>query len=121
MDAEEFRKQASGDLALSAFLQEVAQEVSETMEKPEQYYIPGTETLVSVAAYGLFRLVKDFFDHRRAINEVEIAQLQGKLIAALIADGFPPTQAKATAIALLKGVAKRTQDDPALKKALSLL
>ena len=52
---------------------------------------------------------------------MEILRQQEMVIAALIADGFPPPRARAVAAALLDRIAKRGMDDPALKTALSLL
>jgi hypothetical protein len=51
---------------------------------------------------------------------VDIAKQQAQVIADLIDAGFPPKGARATAVALLKGIAKRTVDDPVLKKALAM-
>jgi hypothetical protein len=124
MDAMQFEQQAKADSQLRDFLTEVAEEVAEqvAVEAPERFVtVTGADMLFSVAAYALFRWAKDFFDNRRARNETAVAQQQQELIAALIVDGFPPKEAQAAAIALLNGIAKRTQDDPALKKAQALL
>jgi len=109
---------------LSAFLREVAEETAQqvSLEEPQSYItVTGVDLLFTVSAYALFRWAKDAFDHRRALNEAEIARQQEQLIAALIQDGFPPDKAQAVVTTLLKNIAVRTQDDPAIKKALSLL
>ena len=78
------------------------------------------DLLLGLVAYALYRLAKDYLDHRRALHEVDIAEQQAQVIADLFDAGFPPKDARATAVALLKGIAKRTGDDPVLKKALAM-
>jgi hypothetical protein len=123
MDALEFQQQAATDPALLAFLHEVADEVSREsdLEGPASYPITGVDLLFAVAAYAAFRFLKDYFDQRRGKMEAQLLEHQEKVIAALVADGFPPKEARATVVALLKGIAKRTDDDPAFKAARAIL
>jgi hypothetical protein len=124
MDALQFQHHARGDEPLRTFLQEIADEVAPQVaaEQPDRYLtVTGADLLFSLAAYALYRFLKDYFDHRRARHEAELLQQQQQVVAALIQDGFPPKEAQATVVALLKGIAKRTEDDPALKTALGLL
>lgn len=119
MDAIEFDQHARQDLELRAFLREVAEDVAQqiSVEEPQRFAVTGVDILLGLAAYALYRWAKDYFDHRRALQELDIAKQQSQLIEGLIEDGFPPKDAQATAMALLKGIAKRTADDPALKTA----
>ena len=123
MDAAEFTQQAKDDPQLNAFLTEVAEESGEqiSIEEPTRYTVTGVDILIAVAAYALYRLLKDYFDNRRALNEAEILKKQEEVIAALIEAGFYPKDAQSVTIALLENIAKRSNDDPVLKKAVGLL
>jgi hypothetical protein len=123
MDSLQFEQQAREDPHISAFLREVAEDAAQhiAVEEPQRFItITGVDLLLGLVAYALYRLVKDYLDHRRALHEVDIAEQQAQVIADLIDAGFPPKDARATAVALLKGIAKRTGDDPVLKKALAM-
>ena len=80
-----------------------------------------SEILIGIAAYALYRFLKDYFDQKRALNEVEVLKKQEEVISALIDDGFPPEDAQAVTTAMLHNIAKRSADDPVLKKATGLL
>lgn len=122
MDAVQFQQRAREDAALRGFLEEVAAGAGEGAEDEEpRRYVTGGEVLFGIAAYALFRWLKDGFDHRRALREAEVLRQQGEVLAALIRDGLPPKQAQAAVVALLKGIARRADDDPALKAARALL
>src|SRR5207244_12561223 len=90
------------------------------VEEPQRFGL-GSEMLFGAIAYALYRWLKDFFDHQRSLREAELLLQQGEVIAALVREGFPPQQAQAVVVSLLKGIAKRSADDPALKTALKLL
>ena len=123
MDAVQFQQQAREDEALRRVLREVAEDASEAsaLEEEPQRYVTGADVLFGVVAYALYRWLKDVFDHQRALREVEVLRRQEQVIADLIREGFPPKQAQAAVVALLKAIAKRTDDDPALKTARRLL
>ena len=123
MDVAEFTQQAREDPQLNAFLTEVAEEAGEhiSIEEPTSYTVTGVDLLIAVAAYALYRYLKDYFDKRRALNEVEVLKKQEEVIAALIEEGFYPKDAQAVTIALLENIAKRSSDNPAFKKAVGLL
>jgi hypothetical protein len=122
MDATAFEQHARQDPQLEAFLREVAEDVAQqiSIEEPQRFAVTGVDILLGLAAYALYRWAKDYFDHRRALHEIDVAKQQVQLIEGLIADGFPLKDAQATAAALLKGIAKRTGDDPALQTARTL-
>jgi hypothetical protein len=122
MDALQFQQQAAQDPALNAFLKGVADEVSQDSDlKEPPVMTTGVDLFFAIAAYAAFRFLKDYFDHRRGQREAQLLERQEEVIAALIADGFPPREARATVVALLKGIAKRTDDDPVFKAATALL
>ena len=123
MDAAQFMQQSKEDPQLNSLLSEVAQEAGQQveMEEPQSYTLGGMEILIAVAAYALFRFLKDYFDHRRGLNEVDIALQQEKIVAALIQDGFKPKEAAVVTGALLNRIAKRGQDDPAFQTAVGLM
>jgi len=122
MEAEEFMQQAEQDAALSAFLRSVAQQAGQEIqaEQPGQYFT-GAEALLGLAAYAFYRWLKEYFDQRRALNEVEVARQQAGLIHELIQDGFKTADAQAVAAALLQRLAARGQGDPLLDFAAKLL
>ena len=123
MDGLQFEQQAREDPHLSAFLREVAEDAAQhiAVEEPQRFVtVTGVDLLLGLVAYALYRLAKDYLDHHRALHEVDIAKQQAQVITDLIDAGFPPKDAQATAVALLKGIAKRTGDDPVLKKALAM-
>ena len=70
---------------------------------------------------SIYRWLKDYFDHRRALHEAEVLGQQQQVIAALIRDGFQPKEAQAVTAALLRRIAQRTADDPLLKAAAGLI
>ena len=124
MDSLQFEQQARQDPHISAFLREVAEDAAQdiSVEEPQRFVtVTGVDLLLDLVAYALYRLAKDYLDNRRALHEVDIAKQQAQVIADLIDAGFPPKDAQAAASALLKGVAKRTGDDPVLKKALAMV
>jgi hypothetical protein len=116
---ETFEHQATTDPQLQAFLHEVAEHVAHeiAVDEPQRSAVTGVDILLGLVAYALYRWAKDYFDHRRALRELDIATQQAQLIEDLIKAGFPRKDAQAAAIALLKGVATRTADDPALATA----
>jgi fucose permease len=124
MDFKEFQQQVVEQKQLNSFLQETAAESMKSLlteESRRSFTVTGMELLFAIATYALYRLAKEFFDNRRALNEVKIAMQQEKLISSLIKDGFPHKEAHIVAVTLLKGISKRTEDDPALKEAFAIL
>jgi hypothetical protein len=123
MDAAQFMKQSTEDPQLKALLDEIAEDAKAEIqvEEPQSYEITALTVLLAVAAYALFRFLKDYFDHQRGLNETDIAMHQEKLVDALIKDGFKPKDAVAVTGALLNRIAKRGQDDPAFQTAIGLI
>ena len=123
MDFPQFEKQIGGDDTLSTLILEVAREIGTQIptEGTGRYVAVADDVLISLAAYALFRWAKDYFDYRRAQNETEIAERRVRIIQGLVADGFEPEKAQAVTEGLLKQIAKRTEDDPVLQKAVKLI
>ncbi len=124
MDAIQFAQHTKQDQQLNSFLKEIAEDASKqiAIEEPQRYLtVTGVDILIAIAAYALYRWLKDYFDHRRALNEIEILKQQERIIAALIKDGFPPKDAQTVTVALLKRIAQRSADDPLLKAAAGLI
>ena len=123
MDAAQFTQYAREDPQLNVLLEEVAEDAQQTVsvEEPQSYVLTGVDILIAIAAYALYRWLKDYFDRSRGLHEVEIARQQEKLIAVLIEDGFKPQDAQAVAVALLDRIAKRGKDDIAFATAASLI
>src|SRR5689334_7814090 len=117
---EEFERVAQADPELGEFLWEVAEEAARLapVEAPDKYLtISGAEMLLPVVGYALFRLVKDYADHVKELRATKILREQEKILSELIADGFPPEQARAVLEALRKGIADNAAVDPAITKA----
>jgi hypothetical protein len=74
--------------------------------------------LLFFIAYVLRRLAKDILDYQRALNETEIAQRRLDIIQDMVRDGVPIDVADGIVTRLLAAIAKRTKDDPALKRVL---
>lgn len=123
MDFSQFEQQTRGDAGLSAFVQETAADVNRQgpMEKSDRFVVGIDDVLIAVVTYALFRWAKDYFDNKRAENETALAERQARITKQLIADGFPPDQALSATESLLKQIAKRTEDDPVLQKAVALI
>lgn len=69
-------------------------------------------------AYFLFRWAKDWFDHKRAVNETSIAERRVALINSLVEGGWPVSVAEAVVSSCFNNIAQRTKDDPVLAQVL---
>ena len=123
MDALEFQQQAPADPQLRAFLQEVAEAVWPQVrgETWPFFAVTGLDFLFLVAAYVIFRCIKEGLDGWRNRRETEEASRRAEIIEELVRDGIPPEAAQATVTALLQGLDQRSDDDPALQVAQSLV
>jgi len=124
MEPHEFDHHARHDPPLAAFVRTVAEEAAQeiTISEPQRFVtVTGADLLVGLVAYALYRWAKDYFDHRRALGEVDIAKQQTQLINDLVSAGFPPKDAQATTVALLKNIATRSADDPVFSTLRGLL
>jgi hypothetical protein len=117
MDATQFLQKAEEDAALRAFLEEVAGDAVERTRAGAEM----AKILFGVASYALYLWLTDELFHRRARDEVELDKQQRQLTAALIGDGFSMWDASVVGDALPKAIAKRNEDDPALKVARAFL
>src|SRR5208282_328532 len=94
MNAELFRQRAELNQELADYLDEVAQAAD-----PEQSQrTMGLAALFAVAAYALYRLAKNHFDHQRGLSESELRQEMLDQVEALVKAGW--TREKALAAVL---------------------
>src|SRR5260370_20416607 len=122
MDAIQFSQLAQQDQALSPFLQQVAAEAArEVSPKGRDRSVTLTGMLCGIAAYALYRWLKNYFDHERGWQVAELRKQMEKEIGELVKKGFPPKEARATVIALSNTIAKSSPNDPAIKAALALV
>ena len=123
MDPKEFTEHAKTNHQINLLLTEVAQAISSqvSIDEPQHYSLGGTDIIIGIAAYALYRWLKDYFVHRRALNEQEILRQREPVIAALIHDGFEPDKASIVVNTLLENIAKRSANDPALQIANNII
>ena len=100
MDAMQFARRAKEDPQLRPFLQEVADDVDKqvSVEEPEQFTVTGVDFLFFVAAYALFRWLKDYFDRRKEMYVTEMVERQADVVVALTKEGIPPKVAQAVVV-----------------------
>ena len=123
MDATQFAEHTQGDAQVVELARDIAARMETDGASPgeRQYAFGVDDALIGLAVYVLWRWSKDTFDHQRARNETEIAEQRVRLVRSLISDGFEPGQAAKATQALLAQIAKRTEDDAAIQKAIGLL
>ncbi len=122
MDAATFAELIKRDPDIQTFLREVAQDAYQgSATESQQYTLAGVDVFIGIAAYALFRWLKDGMDRRRALNEVEILRQQEHILAGLIKDGFSAKEALAVTKALLAHAANRDKNDAVLKAAAGLI
>jgi hypothetical protein len=123
MDASQFVELAGRDPEVAKFIKEVAANATGHVEAetPRSYTLTGADFLIGIAAYALYRWLKDHFDHRRSMNETEVVREQTQIIGELIKEGVEPEAAQAVTVALLDQIAKRGVDDPMLNKAAGIV
>ena len=117
MDAEGFQQRVEkmgGNLA--DYLDEVAQDA-------DQDQIPdrSVSLLFGVAAYAMYRMAKNYFDHKRGLGEEELRQLMLDQVESLVKVKWPRDKALAAVLAVSREVASLRPDSPFLKAALALL
>jgi hypothetical protein len=117
MDADQFRQHAELDQVLADYLDEVAQEAD---ADPARRSV-ALGMLFGVAAYALYRLAKNYFDHQRGLDEAELRQLMLEQVEALIQSGWTRAKALDAVQKVSKDVASLRADSPALKASLALL
>ena len=123
MDTSPFVRRAQQDPRLAPFLGEVAADAQAHLAEtaPPRYTVSGLDLLLGIAAYALYRWLKEAFDQRRAAHEAALLDQQARVIADLIAAGVPPAEAQAVTLALLDRLQRRGSDDTAVQAALDLL
>jgi anti-sigma-K factor RskA len=120
MDEMQFERQVRADPELRAFVDGMAREAGQelTLEEPGRK-VTGVEVLFGLAAYALFRRVKDTLDDERTGKETDEIAWRAAIVAELVAKGIPPKDAQTTVLKVSEQVARRSKDDPILKKVLA--
>ena len=123
MDHKQFTDRAIKDHQINLLLKEVAQGISGqvSIDELDHFSVGGVDILISIAAYALYRWLKDYFDYHRNKNEGEILVERTELIARLVKDGFKLQDATMIVNTLLENIAKRSADDPALQLANGMI
>jgi hypothetical protein len=117
MDADRFRTSAELNQDLADYLDGVAQAAD-----PEQAHRSAGLTLLFIpAAYALYRLAKNHFDHQRGLSEEELRQKMLDQVDTLVKGGLTHDKALAAVLKVSKDVATLREDSPILKAALELL
>jgi hypothetical protein len=118
MDAEQFRQRAELDQTLPDYLDDVAQKAD-----PDQaaHRAAAMTLLFGVAAYALYRLAKNYFDHKRGLQEAELRKLMEEEVEVLAQKGWSRDKALEVVQKVSKEVASLRPDSPVLKAALALL
>jgi hypothetical protein len=117
MDADEFLKQAELNRELADYIDEVAQETD-----PEQANRAALFGAVFVvAAYALFRLAKNHFDHKRGLIEAELSQKMLDQVDGLVQKGWSKEKALAAVQSVSKNIASLRTESPVLKAAIDLV
>ena len=119
MNAEDFLQRVEktgGDLA--DYLGEVAQEADQDQIRNRSVALT---LLFGVAAYAMYRMAKNYFDHQRGLGEAELRQLMLDQVEVLVEAKWTRDKALAAVQAVSKDIASLPPDSPALKAALTLL
>jgi hypothetical protein len=117
MNAEQFRAEAELDQTLSDYLDGVAEAANP--EEADRSIVLGI--LFGVAAYGLYRMAKNYFDYERGLDEAELRQQMMEEVEALVQKGWSRDKALEAVLAVSKQIASLRADDSALKAAIALL
>lgn len=117
MDAEAFRKQAELNQELADYIDEVAQETDPEQANRTILF----DAIFAVAAYALYRMAKNYFDHKRGLIEAELTQKMLDQVDSLVQKGWSKDKALAAVQSVSKNIATLRSDSPALKAALDLL
>lgn len=117
MNPEQFRKQAELNQTVADYLDEVAQGANSVQADRSM----ALGMLFGVAAYALYRLAKNYFDHQRGLDEAELRQQMLEEVETLVGSGWDREKALAAVLNVTKEVATLRPDSPALKAALALL
>jgi hypothetical protein len=117
VDFEQFCQHAKLDQNVADYLDDIAQ----TADPNHAHRTVGLDVLFVMAAYALYRLAKNYFDHQRGLAEAELRRQLLDQVEALVKGGWSRDEALAAALAVSKEVATLRPDSPAVKGAIALL
>jgi hypothetical protein len=77
--------------------------------------------LFGAAAYAVYRMAKNYFDHQRGLGEAELRELMLEQVEELVRQGWGREKALEAVLKISKDVASLRPENPIVKAALSLL
>jgi hypothetical protein len=116
MDAEAFLKQAELNRELADYIDEVAQATDPEQANRTVLF----EAVFVVAGYALYRLAKNYFDHKHGLNEAELTQKMLNQVDGLVQKGWSKDKALAAVQSVSKNIATLRTESPVLKAAIDL-
>jgi hypothetical protein len=121
MNQETFHIAAKNDPQISDLLRDIAKQsaIEEDLSQGK-YPLEMLSPLIGLATYALYRWARNFFDHQRGAQEIDLVKQQLDLIAGLAQEGVPRAKAEKIVVAMLKEIRSRGMNDPAVQVALAL-
>ncbi|QJW94805.1 hypothetical protein [Frigoriglobus tundricola] len=116
MDRTQFTLQAKRNEVLAAYLDEVAQGATASGHRAA-----GAGLLIGVAAYALYRLVRNYFDHQKGLQEAELRQLLLQEVDNLVQKGWDKDKALAAVLEVSKAVTALSPDDPVIQAGMTII
>lgn len=121
MTFDEFAIQADNDPNAAALILAVAQKAGDGAKSALPPSYSGLETAaVGLAAYALYRWLKNYFDRKRGIDDLDMAKKQLQLVADLEKEGVARASAEKTVASMLTEIRDRGLTDPAVQTLLML-
>jgi hypothetical protein len=117
MNPEEFRKQAELNQELADYMDEVAQATDPEQANRTILF----DAIFAVTAYALFRMAKNYFDHKRGLDESDLRQKMLDQVDGLVQKGWGRDKALAAVQSISRDVATLRPDSPVLKATLDLM
>ena len=124
MDSADFAIQAAENERIRPLLEDIAEQAENDVrfDQGEKFDIGVTSAAIMLASVALYRWMSNYFDHQRNLNETEIAKRRAELIKRLVEeDGVSLEQATAAVTAIIDQLAKRGENDSAVKAIRELL
>jgi hypothetical protein len=121
MSQETFHSAAKNDPQVSELLRDIAKQSATEEDSSPQTMTPDALTaLVGLVTYALYRWARNFFDHQRDAQEIDLVKQQLDLIAGLVQEKVPRAKAEKIMVSMLKEIRSRGTNDPAFQVALKL-
>ncbi len=124
MDSVDFAIQTAENEQIKPLLKDIAKQVEQDVhfEQGEKFEIGITSAAIMLASLALYRWMTNYFDQQRNLNETEITKRRAELIKELVEeDTVSLEQATAAVTAIIDQLAKRGENDSAVKAVRELL